>query len=141
QRAWMHEEGIGGPQNIPAAFNLYEQAIAHEALDAENMLQQHLFNYSEEQTSNLLNSLWQPLIDRKSISQVTLDFLIVTCRNQIIQELSSFDSIIGTSIKILRQISEDNAHPLAYILFHENTHEQALRDNITQRIQLISSQR
>ncbi len=87
-RAWMHEQGIGGPQDIPAAFNLYEKAIAHGDLAAIDMLQQHLLNYSEEQTSNLFNSLWQSLIEGEQISQTTLEFLTATYRNHIIQNLT-----------------------------------------------------
>lgn len=142
--ASIYENGQGVEVNYPAAMELYEQAITLGNASARHNLaymHQEGLGTDPENTSKLLNLLWESLINGRDYSENTMSSFKKHCRCVIIEKLQNNDSVVGTSIRILKGILSDNSHPLYQILFVNDEHDESYRKSLQTHINLLLEQR
>ncbi|WP_131783987.1 SEL1-like repeat protein [Legionella gresilensis] len=111
-RAYMYEQGLGGPINLAEAIRLYECAIRHGSTTAQDNLK--CIPIYKDLAKQVFASLWNDLITGQSLTQKTLRALIKYCKEDVFVYLKA--SPLSTSLVFLKQLKTNPLHPIALIL-------------------------
>ncbi|STX81683.1 Sel1 repeat protein [Legionella busanensis] len=126
-RAYMYQAGEGENINYPKAIRLYECALRKGYKSAQISLD--YIEIDKTVSLELLDVLWEDLIDGKSFSKPTIAALSKYCIEEIINRIINSPKLPKeTSFKFLKELlNSHSTHPLAKIIREEIKEESIIK--------------